>query len=283
MTVRCLREKGNQLTRLKALTVAMITSWCFSLSCAAFHSSVSNCARFSPTTSTAFVGSRLSSGYGPCSNNINGVKIETAHGALAAVPESIVDLWSSYNEALEAAPLLTKSVTAGAILGAADLAGQKVEATLAGGKGGTEDETPSIDVARTLRFAVFGLVLQAPWNHFYYLTLDGALPPTDDPFTATTGIKVVIDQFVQAPVFTVLIFAFLGLLEGKNVDMIKKQLDDDYVDTMLANWKLWVPATVVNIAFCPPVLRVLFLNVVFFFWSIFLSLKLNKGEEAKEV
>ena len=52
---------------------------------------------------------------------------------------------------------------------------------------------------------------------------------------------------------------------------------------MLANWKLWVPATAVNIAFCPPILRVLFLNCVFFFWSIFLSLKLNKETEDVEI
>ena len=137
-----------------------------------------------------------------------------------------------------------------------------------------------IDWARTARFAFFGLVLQAPWNHFYYLMLDGALPPTEEPWTATTGIKVVIDQFVQAPVFTVLIFAFLGFLEGKNLEAIKEQLDEDYKDTMLANWKLWVPATVVNIAFVPPILRVLYLNCVFFFWSIFLSLKINKSGDS---
>ena len=194
------------------------------------------------------------------------------------VVESLTGAWSSYNDALEANPLLVKSVTASVILGAADFTGQFIEKA----NKGEEAEAGSdegVDIARVARFAFFGLVLQAPWNHFYYLLLDGALPPTEDPFTATTGIKVVIDQFVQAPIFTVLIFAFLGALEGKNADAIKKQLDDDYVDTMLANWKLWVPATAVNIAFCPPVLRVLFLNCVFFFWSIFLSLKLNKDEE----
>ena len=193
------------------------------------------------------------------------------------VVESLTGAWSSYNDALEANPLLVKSVTASVILGAADFTGQFIEKAI---KGEEADSDEGVDIARVARFAFFGLVLQAPWNHFYYLLLDGALPPTEDPFTATTGIKVVIDQFIQAPIFTVLIFAFLGALEGKNVDAIKKQLDDDYVDTMLANWKLWVPATAVNIAFCPPVLRVLFLNCVFFFWSIFLSLKLNKEEES---
>lgn len=190
---------------------------------------------------------------------------------------SPVEAWSAYNDALEASPLLVKSVTASGILGAADLAGQALESRQ---KADSEifDES-AVDWARTARFAFFGLVLQAPWNHFYYSFLDGALPPTEEPWTITTGIKVVIDQFVQAPVFTILIFAFLGTLEGKGLEAVKMQLDEDYADTMVANWKLWVPATVINIAFVPPLLRVLYLNAVFFFWSIFLSLKLNKREE----
>ena len=180
--------------------------------------------------------------------------------------------WESYLNALETDPLLVKSVTAGVILGAADLAGQAIQST-------TDEDAEGVDIARFARFAFFGFILQAPWNHAYYLLLDGALPPTEDPFTATTGVKVLIDQFVQAPIFTVIIFAFLGFLEGKTSEEIKRQLDEDYKDTMIANWKLWVPATAVNIAFCPPILRVLFLNCVFFFWSIFLSLKLNKTED----
>mmetsp|Transcript_6275 Transcript_6275/g.7950 ORF Transcript_6275/g.7950 Transcript_6275/m.7950 type:complete len:254 (+) Transcript_6275:68-829(+) len=187
----------------------------------------------------------------------------------------ITHAWSAYNVALEENPLITKSITAGVILGAADFAGQAFER----GQLGDEAVDQAVDYGRVARFAFFGLILQAPWNHFYYQLLDGALPPTEDPFTATTGIKVVIDQFVQAPIFTVLIFFFLGILEGKTVESIKDQLDRDYKDTMFANWKLWVPATMVNIAFCPPILRVLFLNCVFFFWSIFLSVKLNNDTE----
>jgi len=191
--------------------------------------------------------------------------------------DAVVGAWSAYNVALEEEPLLTKSITAGIILGAADLAGQAAERILESSDTNGASSA-GVDFARVGRFALFGLILQAPWNHFYYMLLDGALPPTEDPFTATTGVKVVIDQFVQAPIFTVLIFYFLGLLEGKTPDSVKEQLDKDYADTMFANWKLWVPATAVNIAFCPPVLRVLFLNCVFFFWSIFLSLKLNNSD-----
>jgi hypothetical protein len=188
------------------------------------------------------------------------------------VSDGMTNAWTAYNTVLETDPLLTKSITAGVILGAADFAGQALENKMA-------ESNKDVDWARAARFSFFGFILQAPWNHFYYILLDGALPPTADPLTATTGIKVAIDQFIQAPIFTALIFFFLGTLEGKSVDDVKRQLQADYKDTMLANWKLWVPATFVNIAFCPPQLRVLFLNCVFFFWSIFLSLKLNKEED----
>ena len=149
----------------------------------------------------------------------------------------LTEAWSSYNVALDTNPLITKSITAGVILGAADFAGQALESKLKTDKG--EEGSGDIDFARAFRFAIFGLILQAPWNHFYYLLLDGALPPTEDPFTTTTGIKVVIDQFVQAPIFTVLIFAFLGTLEGKSLEQVKTQLDNDYTDTMVANCKCY--------------------------------------------
>jgi hypothetical protein len=192
--------------------------------------------------------------------------------ALGGVGEA----WDAYNAALEANPLIVKSVTAGIILGAADFAGQAIENVQKGGKAESDE---GIDFARAARFAIFGLVLQAPWNHFYYQFLDGQIPPTEEPFSSTNLVKVFIDQFIQAPVFTVLIFVFLGLLEGKAFDSIKKQLDEDYKETILANWKLWVPATIINIGFVPPILRVLYLNCVFFFWSIYLSLVINKSEE----
>lgn len=43
-------------------------------------------------------------------------------------------------------------------------------------------------------------------SKYFYVLLDGALPPTPDPLSTTTFFKVFIDQFVQAPVFTVIIF-----------------------------------------------------------------------------
>jgi peroxisomal membrane protein 2 len=160
--------------------------------------------------------------------------------------------------------------------------------------------------------AVFGLVLQGPWNHFFYLLLDGALPPTPDPFTLTTLGKVGIDQFVQAPIFTIIILYFFAIVEGKGAGYASKQVQEDLGGILIKNWSVLcvpcaartrrsraaaarshrsqshrhhpcaaarsLPATAINIAYCPPELRVLFLNCVFFGWVVYLSVFLNSDD-----
>ena len=137
-----------------------------------------------------------------------------------APPGPLVDALASYDALIQSNPLATKSVTAGIILGAADLTAQvsarplkamdnpvlhqrKCANTVCPCKprlveGGGHKNPPKmlpnapspppltrlfprtplsfapqaaspspIDVPRFLRFASFGLLLQAPWNHFY--------------------------------------------------------------------------------------------------------------------
>ena len=179
--------------------------------------------------------------------------------------------WDAYNVELVTHPLVTKAITAGVIIGAGDAAAQLIESSKTGG---------SFDPVRYLRWAVFGLVLQGPWNHAFYLLLDSALPPTPDPFTLTTLEKVGIDQFIQAPIFTIIILGFFAVVEGKGLAFAKDQVRTELGGILIKNWSVFLPATVINLGFCPPELRVLFLNCVFFCWVIYLSLFLNAAEEA---
>jgi peroxisomal membrane protein 2 len=180
-------------------------------------------------------------------------------------------LWKWYESELHSRPMLTKSVTAATLVGCGDLAGQCIELFLSSHTG----NFLMIDWWRFARFAALGFFLQSPITHYYYLVLDDKLPPTPSPWTATTFIKLAIDQLLFAPIFTVLVFLFLGLLEGDSLMQIDQRLQLQFVTTIIANWKLWVPATFGNLAFCPPEFRVLYCNVIFFVWSIFLSLILN--------
>ena len=193
----------------------------------------------------------------------------------ATVPLSMLDAgtaWSAYNAALvdPSTALLTKSVTAGVIIGAGDAAAQLVEGSKTGA---------AFDGARYLRWAIFGLVLQGPWNHAWYLTLDGLLPPTEDPFSLITLEKVGLDQFFQAPIFTMVILCFFALVEGKGLAFAKNQIQEELGAILIKNWAVFLPATFINLAFLPNEYRVLFLNVVFFGWVIYLSLLLNADEE----
>jgi peroxisomal membrane protein 2 len=156
----------------------------------------------------------------------------------SVIAMAVSDAWDAYNNALELHPLIVKSITASIILGLGDFAGQAVQSVQSNSNNNDTNQAAVVDYGRAARFALFGLVLQAPWNHYYYLLLDGQIPPTvDDPFSTTNMIKVGIDQFIQAPIFTVLIFVFLGVLEGKGYEDIKKQLQNDYPETIVANCK----------------------------------------------
>jgi len=89
---------------------------------------------------------------------------ETSNSQLGVSVEPLQEAWASYNVALEQSPLLVKSLSAGVILGAADLAGQAIESVRNANdetSSSSEEESGGIDVARFVRFAVFGLVLQA--------------------------------------------------------------------------------------------------------------------------
>lgn len=57
---------------------------------------------------------------------------------------------------------------------------------------------------------------------FFYVLLDGALPPTPDPLSTTTAVKVVVDQFVQAPIFTVIIFGVSSYIRLPHMTFISE-------------------------------------------------------------
>jgi peroxisomal membrane protein 2 len=75
-----------------------------------------------------------------------------------------------------------------------------------------------------------------------------------------------------------LIISGLAFMEGRGWDGISSDMQQQYIDALIQNWKLWIPATVVNIAFVKPELRVLYDNLVFFIWTIYLSMILNEAQ-----
>uniref|UniRef100_A0A7S3JYE7 Peroxisomal membrane protein MPV17 n=1 Tax=Aureoumbra lagunensis TaxID=44058 RepID=A0A7S3JYE7_9STRA len=161
------------------------------------------------------------------------------------------ELWGGYLQALESAPLITKCLTATVIIGAGDATAQAIE--------GSKKKT-NIDIKRVARWALFGLILQAPWNHYYQNALEAAIPSTADPWTLTTAFKVAVDQFFQAPIFTTIIFYFFAIVEGRGLPNAKRQVETELWPTLLKNWIIFIPATAVNLGIIPLEFRVLFIK-----------------------
>lgn len=178
-------------------------------------------------------------------------------------------LWSQYCELLEHHPLLVKSITAFFIVGSGDLGAQGVEHLR-----GT-NHYAHVDWLRTARYGAIGL-FGAPWSHYYFHYLDYYLPPSEKPFTRRTLLKVLIDQFVQAPLLLLLMICGLSLLQLTGIEGMKKSVRDSFWPSLVANWKFWITASFVNLAFVKPELRVLFINCGFLIWIIILSIILNK-------
>lgn len=89
---------------------------------------------------------------------------------LRAVPiDGLGEIWSQYLSLLESdVALPTKAVTAAVIIGSGDATAQFLEKRKAQAAG---VDSPSPDLARVCRWAAFGLLVQAPWNHFFYEVL----------------------------------------------------------------------------------------------------------------
>ena len=187
--------------------------------------------------------------------------------------------WQWYETNLDRRPLVTKAMTSALVTLVADFVGQCIEQyhadTNANGIGGLKH----LDLDRLVRFSTMGMFLQAPATHYYYLALDYYLPPTPLPWTHTTFFKLAIDQTIYGPSYLFLVIVYLAIIEGSSWHNIQEQLQDNYWTTLFNSWFVWIPASVVNMAYVPPAFRVLYCNVVSGGWSIYLSLALNHSRK----
>ncbi|EEC50982.1 predicted protein [Phaeodactylum tricornutum CCAP 1055/1] len=204
---------------------------------------------------------------GAANNQDEVLNLQNPHARLS-LSRSLSETWDSYYFILEKHPLLVKSITAFFILGGGDLCGQGLEHWR-----GTA-QVFGIDWVRAGRFAIFGLI-GAPWSHYYFHYLDYFLPPSEHPFSVTTALKLLIDQGIQAPALLAVIISALSILKGevRHHFEVMHMLNFCFSST----GKLWIPASLVNLAFVKPTLRVLYVNVIFFVWTIILSVMLNQS------
>lgn len=129
------------------------------------------------------------------------------------------------------------------------------------------EKSGTVDYRRLAAMTSLGLFIVGPVLHYWYGFLNRVIKT---PGTKGAVMRLAMDQFIFAPIFIAFTFAYLLLLEG-NASQIHQKLQSDWTPTLIANWKLWIPFQFCNFMFVPPILQVLFSNVVGLVWNIYIS------------
>jgi hypothetical protein len=184
-------------------------------------------------------------------------------------------LWGKYNYHLLVNPILTKSLTAGALAFAADLICQLFFTKPSASE--TKSSRDKVNWKRAVNFAILSGLIFAPLTHYWYGFLSTYI--VGDTISAAVQ-RVAYDQLVYSP-FTLCLFLVLHLcMEGKK-DQVRDKLQTDWFPTLLQNYAVWIPAQLINFSVVPPPLRVLWANIIGFFWNIYLSDAVNKAPAEK--
>ena len=136
---------------------------------------------------------------------------------------------------------------------------------------------------RTRTFFIMGTFYVAPILHVMYSRVLPALVPE---VTAVGAVKkLLIDQLGAAPLIMLGFFPAINFVEGKPFSQSVQDLKEKYYATMIANYKIWPPANLVNFMFVPIQYQVLWANFISLFFNAVLSYMHNtyKGDHATEV
>lgn len=180
-----------------------------------------------------------------------------------------------YLRLLSKFPIATKMVTSAIVQFLGSLTAQKFILKL-----------PKIDWHSVFKFVATG-ALVAPASHYWFQILDAImqkLHPILEAVRKETGVpakqmvSLGLDQLMWAPVLNCIFMSWLAIFDNQP-DKIVYNIKRDLWPTMTKSWMVWPFASFVNLNYVPPELRVLFGNLVGFFWSIYLSYSLRSGRK----
>jgi len=176
----------------------------------------------------------------------------------------LVNGWKRYNELLDEKPLLMKALTSFTGFALGDILAQKFI------------QKQPFDWYRLFRLASFGFLVHGTSSHWFYGKLDGLIPGKDAKMVFT---KVFIDQVLWNPIFGVMFFSYVALLECKGVEYVVDKTKNELLTQVTGSWKVWPIAHAINFRFIPSSQRVLYINTIQIGYNCFLSLISNRDAE----
>jgi hypothetical protein len=181
--------------------------------------------------------------------------------------------WRRYLGSLRAAPLLTKSVTSGALSALSSLLAARLSRRPA-------------RASAALHELTIGLVLRGPLVHAFHTLLDGAVfaRARDHAAPRVVLAKLALDQALFAPALTCAYLYLSAALEDVPVAVTTRKIRRELWSIMKSNWGVWVPANLIGYGVVPLELRVAWASLIGVLWTTFLICKVGeKPDEPAEV
>ena len=159
------------------------------------------------------------------------------------------------------------------------------------------EHADELDWRRVGIFTTFGACFSGAWQYGLFVKLMPRLLPNaasfaakplraklrDAPGLRTLGAQLAIENGINNPLlFFPVFYTLKELIEEGDVDILaaaKRGLgvySENWKEDVLAAWKVWVPAQLINFAFSPMWFRVPFVACVSFGWMVFVSFARGK-------
>lgn len=183
-----------------------------------------------------------------------------------ALSKPIMNLLASYLQNLYLHPIKTKAITSCVVGTAGSVASQLVAGE-------------ALRIDPILAFGLYGLVFGGTIPHYFYEILERTFP--EEAVAFPLAKKLIFERIIYAPLIQAFSLYTLARFEGKNHKAALKQLFALYFTVLEANWKWLTLFQIINLAFVPPVFRVLFMNLVGFGWAMFLATKRRQQNQKK--
>jgi len=204
---------------------------------------------------------------------------ETKPNMAAAVPmltSTLAAFGKYYGSSLQTNPILTKSLTAGAIFTLSDYLAQRLESS--SNKDGTKKS--KTNWIRLLSGGLVGLCYFGPAAHYWYETIFRLLPGTS---LVSTLQKAVLGQVLFGPSFTCIFFAVFLLQSGTfSLGNWARKIRQDLPGAWLAGASFWPLVDLVSFSLIPRQWIPLFVNMCSLVWTIYLSLVANRVKKSPE-
>ncbi|KJA25633.1 hypothetical protein HYPSUDRAFT_37670 [Hypholoma sublateritium FD-334 SS-4] len=188
----------------------------------------------------------------------------------------------AYQHSFDSHPNTTLAFTGGCLNAIGDTMAQLVQNTW--GRGDIEKHR-QYDFQRTARFFAFGMgisPIMGRWNRFLERRFPlRSLQNTNGVSFAALSKRVACDQLIMAPCGLVIFLGSMGIMERRSPRQIGDRFRDLYRTVLLANWKVWPLAQMINFRYMPLAYRVPFSQSCGMVWTLYLSL-LSSGEDTRQ-